>query len=109
MTNLEPSMQPMFNENWVVRVGRETFSLNGKEMEIVLDAIRQGTRGIVQLKDRGFSIAHLESYWLEKREPKNQLRLDRPEAIVNDEEKAMADKKLEEIKSKYPFLRKTIA
>ena len=103
MTNLEPLTQATFKETWTVQVGREKFTLNGQEMAVVLQEIRRGNRGIIQLKDRGFSIAHLESYWLESRE-KNQLKLDRPEAVVNEGEKENAEKKLNEIRSRYKFL-----
>ena len=105
MTNLDPSTPQIYKETWVVRVGRETFSLSGNEMNLVLDAIKSGNRGIVQLKDRGFSIAHLESYWLETKE-RNQLKLDRPEAVVRDDEKKLIKKKLDEIRSKYPFIKR---
>jgi len=104
MINLDQSTQPTYKEEWTVRVGNDKFTLNEKEMGVLFKAIDSGTRGLVRLKDRGFSIAHLQSYWLESRKT-NQLKLDRPEATLNESEKERIDKKLKEIRDQHPFLK----
>lgn len=65
-------MQANFKEEWIVKVGKEAFSLNEKEIVILREAMRRNERW-VNFKDMIISIPHIECIFLSHREISDQL------------------------------------
>lgn len=103
MITNEALMPVIYKEEWEVKVDRVVFTLNEKQLAILKKAILDGQHGMVWFNAFAISIPHISCISLRSRE-RNQLKLARPEAIVNQVEKELADKKLNEIRNKYPFI-----
>jgi len=66
-------MQPLYEEEWNVVVGKETFSLNEKEIAFLKEKTVSGERGIVWFGKIAISIPHIEAIYRVSRRIKNQL------------------------------------
>ena len=68
-----------FNEEWVVSVDREHFSLSGKQMGVLRSATVAGNRGLIFFDRFAISIPHISCAYLARRTPKNPIEA--PKAI----------------------------
>ena len=53
--------KPGFENHWIVSMGKEVFTLNQKEAEVLHKATVAGVRGIVWFDDFAISIPHIQS------------------------------------------------
>jgi len=65
-------MPQKFREEWIVKIGKETFLLNEKEILILKEAMKRNERWISFPKFI-FSVPHIECIYLNRREIANQL------------------------------------
>jgi hypothetical protein len=103
METSEESTQGIYEEEWGVQVGKEVFSLNGKQIKLLREADLAGQRGIVWFERFAISIPHIQSIWLISRHIKNQLEAgERPEEpMMTDEDRERARKKIQEMKKQF--------
>lgn len=100
METKEESTQPVFEEEWGVQVGKESFALNERQIKILKEADLSGQRGIVWFDKFAISIPHIQSILLVSRRIKNRL----PEGttpddpIMTEEERKRISKRIQEMK-----------
>jgi hypothetical protein len=93
------------NEKWAVCVGKETFILNEKQVKVLREATKAGSRGIVWFDDFGISIPHIQSVYVVERIFNNQLSA--PKEVNNElteEQRKKAREKIREIKKNLGFI-----
>lgn|GEM_PF-6484122 len=83
----ELSTQVVCEEEWEVNVGKKTFTLNPKQVNVLKEATKAGARGIVWFDDFGISIPHINYitrssrryFKFEPENPQRKLQIDRDE------------------------------
>ena len=85
MTTNEALTQPIYKEEWEVKVDRTIFTLNEKQIAILKKAILDGQHGMVWFDKFAISIPHISSISLRSRE-RDQLKLNRPSAVISEED-----------------------
>ena len=91
-------MQPTFKELWTVSIGKERFTLTGKEFVVLRQAMASKERW-VSFKRFILSIPHIESIFLEKKEIANQLGEGKEEYTQQDRQKAAL--KMDKMRKKF--------
>lgn len=96
------SATPKFRELWTVQLStRKEFQLTGEEMAKVREAIQRGDSGLVEVKDGGFKLTHIVSWWLESRQIANQLAEGKKHYELTEEEREKGRAKVAEIREKF--------
>jgi hypothetical protein len=72
-TENEASMQVEYSEQWGVVAGKEVFTLDEKQIQVLKQADMSGHRGIVWFSKFAISIPHIQAIYLISRQVKNQL------------------------------------
>lgn len=68
-------MQAEFEEVWEVSVGKEVFTINDKQMELLKEATLKGQRGMIWFDRFAISIPHIQSvYRIGKRPVNNEQK-----------------------------------
>lgn len=65
-------MPATFKETWIVRIGKEVFQLDEKQIIVLREAMKRNERW-VHFKNFILSVPHIESIYLLSREIANQL------------------------------------
>ena len=65
-------MQPKFKEEWVVKVGKEAFTLSGEQMMVLKEAMKKGERW-VNFDKFILSVPHIEAIYLSSRINESQI------------------------------------
>ncbi|GIW70284.1 MAG: hypothetical protein KatS3mg101_1031 [Patescibacteria group bacterium] len=73
-------MQPTYKEEWIVKVGKEAFVLDERQIVVLKEAMKTNNRW-VSFEKFIISIPHIECIYLNRREVANQL----PEGKKEDE------------------------
>jgi hypothetical protein len=92
-------MQPTYKEEWIVKVGKEAFTLDEKQILILNEAMKRGERWVKYPKFI-LSVPHIECIYLSHREIANQLQA--PEKVEKEytpEERAKTREKIAAIRS----------
>lgn len=85
-------MQVICEEEWLVSTGRDTFSLNRKQIELLKEATKAGSRGIFWLGDnQAISIPHISNikkkhggYWKLENGMKQKIGKEEYERLSKD-------------------------
>ena len=88
-------MQPKFKEEWSVRVGKECFVLNEKEMPVLREAMKRGERW-VSFERVILSVPHIECIYLSKKQIADQIENGSEDYTEHD--RTIAKEKLLELK-----------
>ena len=90
--------EPEFIEEWVVQVGKEVFSLTGKQVKLLKNATVNGQRGVIWFDKFAISIPHIQSVWRISRRPSKHLQAP-SEPDITEAQRRENKKKLVEIKN----------
>lgn len=91
-TKNEASTQVEYDEQWGVVAGKEVFTLDEKQIQILKQADTSGHRGIVWFSKFAISIPHIQAIYLISRQIKNQLAAGNAYRDQTPEERAKARK-----------------
>jgi len=69
----EESMQAEYSEQWGVVAGKEVFTLDENQIQVLKQADLNGHRGIVWFSKFAISIPHIQAIYLISRQIKTQL------------------------------------
>ena len=72
-TESEASTQVEYSEQWGVIAGKEVFTLDEKQIQVLKQADLNGHRGIVWFNKFAISIPHIQAIYRINRQVKNQL------------------------------------
>lgn len=72
-TKNEESTQVEYSEQWGVVAGKDVFTLDEKQIQVLKQADLNGHRGIVWFSKFAISIPHIQAIYLISRQIKNQL------------------------------------
>jgi len=72
-TRNEESTQVEYSEQWGVVAGKDVFTLDEKQIQVLKQADLNGHRGIVWFSKFAISIPHIQAIYLISRQIKNQL------------------------------------
>lgn len=95
---MDTQTQVNSKEEWQVQVGKDFFYLDEKQIKVLKAKMETGDRGFIDFGDFGFAVSHVASFYLVSRRNPLQLVAGEKDYTLNEEQRAKARKKLEEIK-----------
>lgn len=90
-TQVKEELMPQIYEEWIVVIGKESFTLNKKQMDIIREANTSGNRGIVFFDKFAISIPHIQCAYLTKRYKENDNKQISEHSVVKERNLAPED------------------